>query len=82
MQTPTGNQQIQPFKKAMPTLETSPTSLSCLSCAHIDICTLFRAIAPLLQTWEKYKPFEAEALANICRRYVSKEALRVLEENK
>lgn len=56
----------------------------CIRCAHLRVCTLFRAIAPLLEQWSEEKPFEAEDLAQICRYFISKsviETFKQLEED-
>jgi len=56
-------------------------SNSCTKCAHIRICAVFRAIAPLLESWQgETRPFEAEQLANICKSFVSGETLNLLNE--
>ena len=55
-------------------------SNSCVKCAHIKVCAIFRAIAPLLQAWEQDKPFEAEQLAVVCRSFVSGQVLSMLNE--
>jgi len=53
-------------------------SAVCTKCAHIKVCALFRAIAPLLQSWKDDKPFEAEQLAVICKSFVSSNVLTLL----
>ena len=40
---------------------------SCAKCSHLKVCTLIRAIAPLIANWEEgQRPFEATDLAAIC----------------
>jgi len=52
---------------------------SCVKCGHINICAVFRAIAPLLQNWkENERPFEPEDLATICKVFVSAGMLSAL----
>jgi len=53
---------------------------SCSSCGHIRVCSLFRAIAPLLEKWtDETKPFEAESLASICKEYLSDQIIQTLK---
>ncbi len=48
---------------------------SCSRYGHAKVCTLLRAIAPLLGNWEEgQRPFEATDLASICFEYQSPEA--------
>ena len=42
----------------------------CTSCVKFRVCSLVRAIAPLLKDFN-VKPFMVEDLAVICREYVS-----------
>ena len=49
-------------------------------CAHVKVCSVFRAIAPLLQSFGDAKPFEPEKLATICREYVNSEIITILKE--
>ena len=58
----------------------SPFSLSCEKCAHVKVCSVFRAIAPLLQSFGDAKPFEPEKLATICREYANSEIITILKE--
>ena len=55
--------------------EQAPTSLpfrkSCKECSHLPVCSLYRAIAPLMENF-KEKPFEAEQLAIICKELLLK----------
>ena len=43
---------------------------SCKYCKHVNVCALYRAIAPLLNQWEGRKPFEVWNLAKICKEYM------------
>ena len=48
---------------------------SCTKCSHLKVCTLIRAIAPLIANWEEgQRPFEATDLAAICLEYLSADA--------
>ena len=48
---------------------------SCTKCSHLKVCTLIRAIAPLISNWEEgQRPFEATDLAAICLEYLNGEA--------
>jgi hypothetical protein len=42
----------------------------CTGCSHLNICGVFRAIAPLMESFNgslgRTKPFEAEEMAKIC----------------
>jgi len=42
---------------------------SCKSCSHVRVCAVFRAIAPLLNSFQEARPFEPEDLAVICQEY-------------
>ena len=41
----------------------------CTKCLHLNVCAVYRAIAPLLNSFEGRKPFEAKELARICKEY-------------
>jgi len=57
-------------------------SKTCTKCAHIKVCSIFRAIAPLLQSWKDgERPLEAEDLATVCKEFVSNSTLAVLRES-
>jgi len=58
-----------------------PTFLiSCSTCAHIHVCTIYRAIAPLLEKWtEETRPFEADQIASICGEYLSLDVVETLK---
>ncbi len=48
---------------------------SCQRCAHANVCTLTRAITPLLANWEEgHRPFQPTDLAAICLEYLNTEA--------
>ena len=48
---------------------------SCSKCSHLKVCTIIRAIAPLLANWEEgQRPFEATELAAVCLEYLTSEA--------
>jgi len=52
---------------------------SCKKCAHLPVCAVYRAIAPLMENWKgTEKPFEPEQLAVICRQFVSNSTLTLL----
>jgi hypothetical protein len=53
----------------------------CTQCGHISVCALFRAIAPLLQSFGEKPPFNTEDLAAICDNYVSASALQIFGES-
>lgn len=45
---------------------------SCTGCAHLPVCTVYRALTQLLEKWtDATRPMEAAALANICRHFLS-----------
>ena len=47
---------------------------SCSKCTHFNVCTLVRAVAPLLGNWEEgHRPFEASDLAAVCLEYLNTE---------
>jgi hypothetical protein len=44
---------------------------SCEKCSHLKVCTIVRAIAPLIANWEEgQRPFEATDLAAVCLEYL------------
>jgi len=43
---------------------------NCSQCIHVNVCALYRAIAPLLNQFEERKPFKPEDLALICKEYM------------
>lgn len=43
---------------------------SCKSCSHVNVCAVYRAIAPLLNSFEDRKPFDPADLAKVCIEYV------------
>ena len=60
--------------QAIKTTPEAPVSFkrSCAKCRHLNVCTIVRAISPLLQNWEEgHRPFEATDAAAICREYLS-----------
>ena len=43
---------------------------SCKLCSHVKVCSIYRAVKPLLGNWEeKDRPFEAEEIAKICKEF-------------
>jgi len=42
---------------------------SCKNCSHVRVCAIFRAVAPLINSFEEARPFEPEDLAQICREF-------------
>lgn len=57
---------------------------SCTSCAHAQVCGILRAIAPLMQSFQKDEktptPFQATDLATICDNYLSTQLVSMLTE--
>ena len=52
---------------------------SCAACGHISICTMMRAVAPLLGDFEEdHRPFEPTQMAVICKKFISLAAMEVL----
>ncbi len=52
---------------------------SCSKCAHLNVCTLTRAVAPLLANWEEpHRPFQPTDLAAICLEYLARVAIESL----
>lgn len=41
----------------------------CGKCLKVNICALYRAIAPLLNSFESRKPFDLKDLAKICQEF-------------
>jgi len=49
---------------------TKPFEKSCLRCGHVVVCSIVRAVAPLMEKWpEKNRPFNAADLAKICAEF-------------
>jgi len=44
---------------------------TCLKCAHLNVCAVYRAIAPLIKSFEEKPPFKPEDLAVICKEYLA-----------
>jgi len=43
---------------------------SCKMCSHVKVCSIYRAVKPLLGNWEEQdRPFEAEEIAKICKEF-------------
>jgi hypothetical protein len=43
---------------------------SCTFCAHLPVCTVYRALTPLLEKWtDDTRPFDAADIANICKTF-------------
>jgi hypothetical protein len=42
---------------------------SCKRCSHLPVCSVYRAIAPLINSFEVRKPFEPDELAKICKEF-------------
>ena len=56
--------------------------LSCTDCAHVRVCTVYRALADLLKRWTpETLPFEAENLAIICKEFISDSLVQNLRGN-
>lgn len=45
---------------------------TCKECAHLPVCGVYRAIAPLMESWKGEPPFKPETLAQICSQYFPK----------
>ena len=44
---------------------------SCDKCQKARVCSILRALVPLLNNWEEeIRPFEADKLAAICREFL------------
>jgi len=54
---------------------------SCLHCSHINVCALYRAIAPLLENWKQNPPINPEDLAIICSQFLSSQITQALSTN-
>jgi hypothetical protein len=55
-----------------------PLGRACNKCSHIKVCGVFKAIAPLMTSFDQDKPFEPEQLARICKYFVSNELIGIL----
>jgi len=52
----------------------------CGGCGHVKVCSVFRAVAPLLKGWtEETRPFEAEELATICKEFIPTSTISILK---
>jgi len=38
----------------------------CGKCVHVNVCSVYRAVAGLINSFEVRKPFKAQELAKIC----------------
>ncbi|MEM2107960.1 MAG: hypothetical protein QXL10_01570 [Candidatus Bathyarchaeia archaeon] len=53
---------------------------SCSHCCHIKVCALFRAVAPLIESWKAEPPIQTEDLAVICNQFLSSQIAKTLSE--
>jgi len=54
----------------------------CGKCGHVSICSIFRAVGPLLQTWtDETRPLEPEDLAMICSEFVPASTISILKSD-
>ncbi|MBT0160700.1 hypothetical protein G4O51_12040 [Candidatus Bathyarchaeota archaeon A05DMB-2] len=53
---------------------------SCVNCGHIKVCALFRAVAPLIESWKTEPPIATEDLAVICTQFFSSQIAKTLSE--
>ncbi|KKM08136.1 hypothetical protein LCGC14_1726970 [marine sediment metagenome] len=60
---------------------TPPSFLAtCNKCGHTRVCTVLRAIGPLMANWpEDSRPFEANQIASICKEFISDAAMQTLK---
>ena len=42
---------------------------SCKRCSHLNVCAVYRAICPLINSFEVKKPFNPDDLAKICAEF-------------
>jgi hypothetical protein len=72
--------QTQQEKEQPQTQAASP--LSCQNCACFPVCTVYRAIEPMIKQafTENIKPFEAQDLAKICALFFSKSLAKIIKE--
>lgn len=53
---------------------------SCAACGHVSICSVLRAVAPLLGGFDdEHRPFEPTEMAVICKKWISLAAIEVLQ---
>jgi len=53
----------------------------CSKCVHVNVCSIYRAIAPLINnSFKSHKPFEPEDLAKICKEFMPVIATNVLRK--
>jgi len=41
----------------------------CGRCSHVNVCAVYRAVAPLINSFEVRKPFDPQNLAVICNEF-------------
>ena len=41
----------------------------CSRCSHLNVCSVYRAVAPLINSFEVRKPFDPQSLAVICQEF-------------
>jgi len=62
-------------------LPTKGFELSCETCGHLVVCSIFRAFAPLIRKeFEGNEPIQPTDLAKICNQYVHQDTLDALKE--
>jgi len=42
----------------------------CGKCVHVNVCALYRAISPLINSFKEYQPFNPQDLAKICQEFM------------
>ena len=52
----------------------------CGKCGHVSVCSIFRAVGPLLQNWtDDTRPLDPEDLAMICDEFIPASTLSILK---
>ena len=62
---------------------TSPATFfsTCSKCCKANVCSVLRAIAPLLGNWEDdARPFEPDELASLCKEFFPQATIDALTE--
>ena len=49
--------------------ENSKQSRLCSKCSHVNVCSVYRAVAGLINSFETRRPFEPFELAVICKEF-------------
>jgi hypothetical protein len=57
------------FLEQEETISSDNALKKCGRCSHVNVCAVYRAVAPLINSFEVRKPFDPQNLAVICQEF-------------